>query len=120
MSIVRLTKVEGNTLHTGILGGIGRVFRVPFDKNDFGLVDLHARDILDHFNDFLLLRIMASGTVDRAGGLIGRIGDQIFGVGKSVTLVAKQSGRLQLRINDDDDGLHDNNGELTVEIRAER
>jgi hypothetical protein len=55
-----------------------------------------------------------------AGALVGRIGGETFGVGKGVTLVAEQTGMLELRINDGDDGLDDNDGELTVQIRLER
>lgn len=48
--------------------------------------------------------------------LIGRIGDQIFLVGGGTTLTAQQSGLLELRINDGDVGLYDNNGSLSVQI----
>ncbi len=55
-----------------------------------------------------------------AGGLIGKIGNQVFVVGKGVTQVSEKSGTLLLRINDGDVGLYDNDGELKVEIHAER
>jgi hypothetical protein len=51
-----------------------------------------------------------------AGALIGRIGNQVFGIGSGVTVVAQQSGRLSLRINDADHGLYDNRGKLQVRI----
>ena len=54
-----------------------------------------------------------------AGGLIGQIGNQVFGVGRDSTVVARQKGVLRLRINDGDDGLHDNDGQLTVEVTVE-
>lgn len=50
------------------------------------------------------------------GALIGRIGNHVFEVGSGTTLVAQQEGELALRMNDDDDGLFDNEGVLTVDI----
>ncbi len=55
-----------------------------------------------------------------SGGLIGKIGNQVFVVGKGVTQVSEKSGTLLLRINDGDVGLYDNDGDLKVEIHAER
>ncbi len=49
-------------------------------------------------------------------GLIGRIGDFVFGIGQGVTIIAPQSGELELRINDGDDGLLDNDGSLMIRI----
>jgi hypothetical protein len=51
-----------------------------------------------------------------AGALIGRIGNQVFGIGSSATVVAQQSGRLSLRINDADHALYDNRGKLQVRV----
>jgi hypothetical protein len=53
-----------------------------------------------------------------AGGLIGKIGDQVFGVGMGISQVSTGSGTLKLRINDADVGLYDNDGELKVEIQV--
>jgi hypothetical protein len=50
------------------------------------------------------------------GSLIGRIGDKVFSVGVATQVVANRTGRLELRINDDDNSLKDNDGELTVAI----
>jgi hypothetical protein len=50
------------------------------------------------------------------GGLIGRIGTRAFGVGERSSLVAPVAGQVQLRINDADVGLHDNDGALTVRV----
>jgi hypothetical protein len=48
--------------------------------------------------------------------LIGRVGDYIFLIGDKNAFEVRQSGELQLRINDCDDGLFDNAGSLTVKI----
>jgi hypothetical protein len=49
-------------------------------------------------------------------GLIGRISEQIFGIGRRTVVVANRDGVLSLRINDPDSGLSDNDGTLTVRI----
>lgn len=54
------------------------------------------------------------------GGLIGKIGNQIFGIGNNATVSIKDSGTLYLRINDGDDGLYDNDGTITVKIVVSR
>ena len=55
------------------------------------------------------------GNVDHSS-LIAKIGDaQPFFVGKSITFSAPASGRLYLGINDA--GVHNNDGEFTVEVR---
>lgn len=51
-----------------------------------------------------------------SGALIGRIDRQILKIGADGKFIAEQSGILQLRINDADIGLHDNDGELIIEI----
>jgi hypothetical protein len=51
-----------------------------------------------------------------SNGLIGRIQEQKFIVGIGSTILAEQSGELLLRINDEDAGLGDNDGALTVQI----
>ncbi len=50
------------------------------------------------------------------GGLIGRIDGEAFGIGSVGEIFLQESGNLYLRINDGDDGLFDNDGELTVRI----
>lgn len=50
------------------------------------------------------------------GGLIGKVGNQVFGIGNSVTIIIQESGILYFRINDDDGGLFDNDGTLNVKI----
>lgn len=55
-----------------------------------------------------------------SGGLIGKIGNQIFGIGKGTTLLAEQLGTFYLRINDGDLGLYDNVGELVIDINVQR
>jgi hypothetical protein len=52
------------------------------------------------------------------GSLIARIGDQIFSVPSTASTIAPASGTLELRINDADAGLSDNDGELEVRIRV--
>ncbi|MEM7799760.1 MAG: hypothetical protein AAF633_11265 [Chloroflexota bacterium] len=54
-----------------------------------------------------------------SGGLIGQVGDQIFGIGSSKTIILSASGYLYLRINDADRYLEDNDGVLTVSITTE-
>jgi len=51
-----------------------------------------------------------------SGALIGRIDRQILKIGSSGKFTAAQSGVLQLRMNDGDTGIHDNDGLLTVEV----
>jgi hypothetical protein len=48
--------------------------------------------------------------------LIGRVGDHIFLIGDKNRIEVQESGELQLRINDCDEGLFDNAGSLTVKI----
>lgn len=50
------------------------------------------------------------------GSLIGKIGTWSFLIGNRRILTAEQTGYLYLRINDGDDGLFDNDGELVVQI----
>jgi hypothetical protein len=51
-----------------------------------------------------------------SGALVGRIDRQILKIGADGRFTANESGVLQLRMNDGDNGLYDNNGVLTVEI----
>ncbi|MBK9925608.1 MAG: hypothetical protein IPP66_09980 [Anaerolineales bacterium] len=51
-----------------------------------------------------------------SGALIGRIDRQTLKIGFGGTFTADHSGVLQLRMNDADTGLYDNNGVLTVEV----
>lgn len=53
---------------------------------------------------------------ERTGALIGRIGEKVFVVGEGLSLTVPESGKLELRINDGDEGLDDNRGELEVQI----
>lgn len=48
--------------------------------------------------------------------LIGRVGDHLFLIDDKSTLQVQDSGELQLRFNDCDEGLFDNWGSLTVQI----
>ena len=48
------------------------------------------------------------------GGLIGQIGNQLFGIGNNATVESTNQGVLSMRINDDD--LTNNNGTLFVNI----
>jgi hypothetical protein len=50
------------------------------------------------------------------GGLVGRIGGRTFAVGEGTSLVAPAGGQVELRINDADEGLYDNDGALTVRV----
>jgi hypothetical protein len=52
----------------------------------------------------------------RRDALIGRAGDYVFPIGDKTAVEVRQSGELQLRINDCDDGLFDNSGSLIVKI----
>lgn len=55
-----------------------------------------------------------------AGGLIGRVGEEIFPVGTGTIWKSTESGRLELRINDGDVGLNDNDGGLKVEVHIQK
>jgi len=48
------------------------------------------------------------------GSLIGRVGNQIFGIGNKSVVMVQESGTLYLRMNDD--VLDDNDGALTVSV----
>jgi len=48
------------------------------------------------------------------GSLIGRVGNQIFGIGNKSVVMIQESGTLYLRMNDD--VLGDNDGALTVSV----
>jgi hypothetical protein len=50
------------------------------------------------------------------GALVGKVNEQIFGIGSGNEIIVQQTGILYLRINDGDDGLYDNDGDLTVRI----
>ena len=50
------------------------------------------------------------------GALIGRVGDDLFLIGDKSTIEVQESGELQLRINDCDEGLVDNSGSLEIKI----
>ncbi|NUM46034.1 MAG: hypothetical protein HUU38_15110 [Anaerolineales bacterium] len=50
------------------------------------------------------------------GALIGKIGNYIFHIGSGTTITLQESGLLYLRINDEDNGLYDNDGILTVSV----
>lgn len=54
------------------------------------------------------------------GGLIGRVGEEVFGIGNGTIWKSTESGRLELRINDGDVGLYDNDGKLTVEVHIQK
>jgi hypothetical protein len=48
--------------------------------------------------------------------LIGRVRDHLFLIGDKNTIEVQEGGELQLRINDCDEGLFDNSGNLKVKI----
>jgi hypothetical protein len=54
------------------------------------------------------------------GGLIGRVGKDVFPIGIGTRWKSTEIGELELRINDGDVGLDDNNGVLKVEINREK
>ena len=54
------------------------------------------------------------------GALIGKVEGQLFGIGQERTgILIQEPGILLLRMNDDDSGLRDNDGVLTVRIVIE-
>jgi hypothetical protein len=53
---------------------------------------------------------------ERRGTLLGRIGGNVFIVGNGGEHSAPESGTIFLRVNDCDDGLVDNTGQLKVEF----
>jgi hypothetical protein len=54
------------------------------------------------------------------GALIGKIGDDVFLIGRSKTIRASESGVLKLSINDDPDDLSDNHGVMVVTIQRKK
>jgi regulation of enolase protein 1 (concanavalin A-like superfamily) len=54
-----------------------------------------------------------------AGTLIGRVGQQLIGIGNRATFITESAGILELRMNDGDDGLYDNEGYITVQITVQ-
>ena len=68
---------------------------------------LPASDCVEQIPDF------------QAGALIGRVGSQMLRVGDSLQVTVEGEGALLLRINDGDDGLHDNQGEISVVVVVE-
>ena len=52
--------------------------------------------------------------------LIGRVGEEIFYIGNGGVLEMPATGHLYLRLNDCDEGLYDNNGELSIIIFPEQ
>ena len=53
---------------------------------------------------------------ERRGTLLGRIGGDVFIVGNGGEYSAPEGGTIFLRVNDCDDGLLDNTGQLKVEF----
>lgn len=53
-----------------------------------------------------------------SGALIGRVHLQLLEIGNGLAFTVKSAGQLQLRINDADSGLSDNEGEILVRITA--
>ena len=53
---------------------------------------------------------------ERRGALVARIGSDVFIVGNGGEYGSPAGGTIFLRVNDCDDGLLDNSGELSVEI----
>ena len=54
------------------------------------------------------------------GTLVGRVGDSIFEIADYLQFHPREAGDLLLRMNDHDEGLFDNQGELTVEVAVQR
>ncbi len=52
----------------------------------------------------------------RRDALLGRVGDTVFLIGNGGVFTVVASGELALRINDCDEGLYDNDGQLTVRL----
>lgn len=53
---------------------------------------------------------------ERRSALIARIGGNVFPVGNGGEYSSPAGGTIYLRVNDCDDGVHDNTGELRVEF----
>ena len=51
-----------------------------------------------------------------AGALVGRVGQQLLGIGDHLAFTVESAGNLELRINDGDEGLGDNAGSIIVRI----
>ena len=49
--------------------------------------------------------------------LIGKIdGSRVFFIGERIRMTARQAGHLHLRINDENKGLRDNEGTITMKV----
>jgi hypothetical protein len=55
---------------------------------------------------------------ERRASLVARIGTDVFAVGNGGAYSSPSGGSIFLRVNDCDDGLLDNTGELTIEFIA--
>ena len=53
------------------------------------------------------------------GGLIGKVGSQLISIGNKSTFRATETANLELRANDGDDGLYDNEGSVLVSIKTQ-
>ena len=54
------------------------------------------------------------------GALVGRIGGALREVGNRLAFSAQSAGLLELRMNDHDEGLHDNEGSILIQISVQR
>jgi hypothetical protein len=52
----------------------------------------------------------------QAGALVGRVGRQLLAIGNRLSFVVETSGHLELRMNDGDPGLNDNQGSIVVRV----
>ena len=57
---------------------------------------------------------------ERRSALIARVGSRLFAIGNHRRIVSDEGGEILLRINDCDEGLADNSGELEVRIEPTR
>lgn len=53
---------------------------------------------------------------ERRSALIAAVGEQMWFIGNARRITPSSPGELLLRINDCDEGLHDNKGELVVRV----
>jgi len=54
------------------------------------------------------------------GTLIGKVDDNLFEIGEYLQFTSSRTGNLFLRMNDQDEGLFDNQGSITVQISVQR
>lgn len=101
---------------TGVFLGPGRRFRLRYVSGEIRDRETHIPDA--NGTDYVCGNPGCCEPLPdvRRSALIGRVGGPAFAVGNGGEFEAGDGGQLLLRVNDCDEGLFDNSGELTVEF----